>query len=175
MVSGSRSLVWVGAIALLLLMLVPSGASAQRRFAIDVRAGSGLSIGGGDGQATMRHTPAYVEAGLHSWLEEQGGVVLGGALRIELEGRASVGGVVRAGLRWSEGMLELRPSIGLAAILAPYTLVGPEAGVMMLLRIAPPVSIVVQVAVDGWLFGSDLVPGTALVMVNGAGGVEVSL
>jgi hypothetical protein len=150
-------------------------AHAQRRFAMDVRSGSGLSIGGGDGQASMRHTPTYVEAGLHSWLEEEGSVVLGGALRVEVEGRVSIGGVVRAGLRWTSDMLELRPSIALAAILAPYTLIGPEAGLMTLLHIAPPLSVVIQIVVDGWLFGSDLAPSTALVMINGAAGVEVAL
>lgn len=165
----------LGFLTLLALLALPSSGVAQRRFAIDARAGSGLSIGGGDGQATMRHTPAYVEAGVHSWLEEEGSVILGGALRVEVEDRASIGGVVRAGLRWTSGMLELRPQIALAAILAPYTLVGPEAGLMTLLRVAPPVAIVMQLVVDGWLFGSDLAPGTVLVMVNGACGVEISL
>jgi hypothetical protein len=159
----------------LLALAFPTTASAQRQFAMDARAGSGLSIGGGDGQATLRHTPTYVEAGVHSWMEEEASVVLGGALRVEVEDRASIGGVVRAGLRWTSGILELRPSIALAAILAPYTLVGPEAGVMTLLSIAPPLSLVLQIVVDGWLFGSDLAPGTVLVMVNGAVGVEIAL
>jgi len=159
----------------LLALFAPTLAHAQRRFAIDARSGSGLSIGGGDGQASLRHTPTYVEAGLHSWLEEEGSIVLGGSIRVEVEDRVSVGGVVRAGFRWTEGMLELRPSIAVAAILAPYTLVGPEAGLMTLLHIAPPLSIVVQIVVDGWLFGSDLAPSTALVMINGGGGVEIAL
>ena len=162
-------------IALSVLALLPTSAVAQRRFAVDVRSGSGLSVGGGDGQATMRHTPTYVEAGIHSWLEEEGSIVLGGAIRVEVEDRVSVGGVVRAGFRWTEGVFELRPSIGLAAILAPYTLVGPEAGVMTLLHVAPPLSLIVQLAIVGWLFGSDLAPSTALVMINGALGVEIAL
>lgn len=171
-----RLLPWAATLGVLLWALAPpTSAHAQRRFAVDARAGSGLSIGGGDGQASMRHTPAYVEAGLHSWLDEEGGVVLGGSLRVELEGRASIGGVVRAGLRYTAGIVELRPSIGLAAILAPYTLVGPEAGAMVIARIAPPLALVVQLAVDGWVFGSDLAPSTALVMINGAAGVELAL
>lgn len=168
-----RLLPWT-TLALVGALLLPPRALAERHFAIDARGGSGLSIGGGDGQASMRHTPTYVEAGLHSWTDDEA-VVLGGSLRVEVEGRASIGGVVRAGFRWESGMLELRPAIGLAAILAPYTLVGPEAGLMVLVRIAPPLALVLQLAVDGWVFGSDLAPGTALVMVNGAGGVEITL
>ena len=160
---------------LIVLLLVPATCHAQRHFAIDARGGSGLSIGGGDGQASMRHTPAYVEAGVHSWLEEEGSVILGGSLRVEVEGRASIGGVVRAGLRWTAGILELRPSIGLAAILAPSPLVGPEAGLMTVIQLAPPLSAILQIVVDGWLFGSDLAPSTALVMINGACGVEIAL
>lgn len=169
-----RLLPWTTGALLALVLTTPSVALAERHFAIDARAGSGLSIGGGDGQASMRHTPAYVEAGVHSWTDDES-VVLGGSLRVEVEGRASIGGVVRAGFRWTADVLELRPTIGLAAILAPYTLVGPEASLMVLVRIAASLSLVMQLAVDGWVFGSDLAPGTALVMVNGAGGVEITL
>lgn len=165
----------LAAVALALVASMPARASAQRRFSVDVRGGSGASIGGGDGQATVRHTPVYIEAGVHSWLDEESSVVLGGSVRVEVEDRASIGGVLRAGLRARFDVLELRPSIGIAAILAPYTLVGPEAGLMALIAIAPPVSLVLHLAVDGWLFGSDLAPSTVLVMVNGALGVEVSI
>ncbi len=153
----------------------PAGVSAERRFSVDARAGTGVSVGGGDGQATARRTPTYVEGGVESWLDEQAGVTVSGAVRVEVEDRVSVGGIVRAGLRADLGSIELRPSIGLAALLAPYTLVGTEASVVMAIELAPPLSMVVQLVVDGWVFGTDLAPGTALVMVNGAIGVELAL
>lgn len=165
-----------GTTALLILWAtLPVPAHADRRFAVDARAGTGVSVGGGDGQATAHRTPTYVEAGVTSWLDDEASVLLGGSVRVEVEDRVSVGGVVRAGLRADLGALELRPSIGLAAILAPYTLIGPEAGLVVAIDLLPPLSLLVHVAVDGWLFGSDLAPSTVLVMANGGIGVEIAI
>jgi len=153
----------------------PTPVQADRRFSVDVRGGTGVSVGGGDGQATAQRTPVYVEAGASSWLDDEANVLLGGAVRVEVEDRVSVGGVLRAGLRADLGPLELRPSIGIAAILAPYTLIGPEANLVVAIDLAAPLSILAFVCVDGWLFGSDLAPSTVLFMANGGLGVEVAL
>jgi hypothetical protein len=152
-----------------------SGVRAERRFAVELRAGSGLSIGGGDGQATLRRTPTFLEAGAVSWLDDDGAALVMGSARVELEDRVSIGGTLRAGLRVRLGDVELRPSAGIAAILAPFTLVGPEVAASLLVVLARPLSLVVHVAVDAWLFGSDLPPSTALVMTNGGIGVELAL
>ncbi|MBX7195659.1 MAG: hypothetical protein K1X94_26620 [Sandaracinaceae bacterium] len=169
----------IGAVGLvaaaLALFSSPLPAQADRRFAVDARAGTGVSVGGGDGQATAHRTPTYVEAGVTSWLDDEANVLLGGSVRVEVEDRASIGGVVRAGLRADLGSLELRPSIGLAAILAPFTLIGPEAGLVVAIDLLSPLSLIVHVTVDGWLFGSDLAPSTVLVMANGGIGVEIAL
>ena len=46
---------------------------------------------------------------------------------------------------------------------------------MTLITLVAPVSLVLHLAVDGWMFGSDLSPSTALVMVNGGLGFEIAL
>jgi len=170
---------WISIATLLLTMTVsviaPTPALADRRFAADLRVGSGASVGGGDGQATLRRTPIYVEAGATSWLDDQQNVLVGGSVRVEVEDRASIGGVLRAGLRADLGPLEIRPFAGLAAILMPYTLIGPEVGVFLAIELAGPLSLLVQLAVDAWLFGSDLPPSTVLFMGNGGLGVEIAL
>ncbi len=171
----TRAVLAASVLGLTVSVIAPTPVRADRRFAVDVRAGTGVSIGGGDGQATAHRTPTYVEAGATSWLDDEAHVLLGGSVRVEVEDRVSVGGVVRAGLRAELGPLELRPFIGLAAILAPYTLIGPEAGLVVSVELAAPVSILAFVCVDGWLFGSDLAPSTALFMGNGGLGVEVAL
>lgn len=164
-----------GAVVLASTVMVPTLARADRRFAVDARAATGVSVGGGDGQATAHRTPLYVEAGATSWLDDDANVLVGGAVRIEVEDRVSVGGVLRAGLRAELGALELRPFIGLAAILAPYTLLGPEAGLVLAIDLASPLSLLAFACVDGWLFGSDLPPSSVLFMANGGLGVEVAL
>lgn len=163
------------ALALTASVIAPTPAHADRRFAVELRGGSGVSVGGGDGQATAHRTPTYVEAGATSWLDDEASVLLGGTVRVEVEDRVSVGGVVRAGLRAELGPLELRPSIGLAAILAPYTLIGPEAGLVVSIELVAPISLLAFVCVDGWLYGSDLPPSTVLFMANGGLGVEIAL
>ena len=160
----------VGSVAL------PAGARAQeRRFAVDARVATGLSVGGGDGHASVRRTPLFVEAGMHTWLAAEEGFVLGASVRVELEDRVSIGGVVRAGLRARLGALELRPSLGVVAILAPYTLLGAEAGAMMVLHLDGSASILAQIAIDGFLFGSDLPNGNAIAMFNGGLGLEIAI
>lgn len=165
----------LSALVLTASVIAPTSAHADRRFAVELRGGSGVSVGGGDGQATAHRTPTYVEAGATSWLDDEANVLLGGSVRVEVEDRVSVGGVVRAGLRADLGPLELRPSIGLAAILAPYTLIGPEAGLVVSVELVAPISLLAFVCVDGWLYGSDLPPSTVLFMANGGLGVEIAL
>ncbi|MBN8614147.1 MAG: hypothetical protein J0L92_26350 [Deltaproteobacteria bacterium] len=170
---------WIWATALTLAttasVIAPTPALADRRFAVDVRAGSGVSVGGGDGQATLHRTPVYVEAGATSWLDDEQNVLVGGSVRVEVEDRASIGGVLRAGLRADLGPLEIRPFAGLAAILMPYTLIGPEVGAFIVVELAGPLSLIVHLAIDAWLFGSDLPPSTVLFMGNGGLGVEIAL
>ncbi len=158
-----------------LALAAPSSASAQRRFAIFAEAGSGVSIAGSDGQALVRRTPTYLEAGMFSWLAHDDGVWVGGSLRAEIEDRASIGGVVRAGFFLRADILELRPAIGLVAFLAPYTLVGAEVGLVCALALGDVVAITARILVDGFFTGSDLVPGSILLMANGAVGVEIRL
>lgn len=153
----------------------PDTASAQRRFAVYGESGTGLSIAGTSGQALLRRTPTYVEAGLISWLAHDDGMWVGGALRAELEDRASIGGVVRAGFFFRADFFELRPAMGLVVFFAPYTLVGAELGFVAALALGDTVAITTRVLVDGFFTGSDLIPGSILLMTNLALGLEIRI
>jgi hypothetical protein len=155
----------------------PEGkAHAQtRRFAVDARVLTGLSVGGGDGQARLRRTPLFVEAGMHTWLEEEEQVVIGAAVRVEVEDRASIGAVVRAGFRAMLAPIELRPSIGLVAILAPFTLFGVDAGMVLAMHFTDRIAVLAHLVIDAYLYGSDLPTGTVVTSFNGGLGFEVGL
>lgn len=182
----SRSAVWntkctsarvprLAALLLALAALAPDTAEAQRRFAVHAESGSGLSIAGSDGQALLRRSPVYVEVGVLSWLAHDDGIWLGGALRMEVEDRASIGGVARTGFFARADVVELRPFIGLATYLAPYTLVGPEAGALVTFELADFMAVTTRILVDAFLAGSDLAAGTVLVMANATLGLEIRL
>lgn len=158
-----------------LATLVPSRSSAQRRFAVYGESGTGLSIAGTDAQALLRRTPTYVELGVLSWLAHDDGVWLGGGLRAEVEDRASIGGVVRSGFFARVDIVELRPFVGLAAFLAPYTLVGPEVGALVTFELADFLALTTRILVDAYVAGSDLIGGTVLVMANATLGLEIRL
>ncbi len=170
-----RTMLFILGASLALAALAPRAAYAQRRFAIDARAISGLSIGGGDGGARLRRTPLRIEVGAHTWLEEEASIVVGGSLRLEVEDRASVGGVGRAGFRVQVDVLHLLPTLGCAVVLAPFTLVGPEGGVMAAIELGGGFALVLQIAALAWLFGDDLPQGATVVEIDGGVGVELIL
>jgi hypothetical protein len=172
---GSAAVWTVAATACVLWLAAPTAAHAQRRFAIAAEVGSGLEVAGGGGQALLRRTPVYLEVGVLSWLAHDDGVWLGGGLRVEVEERASVGGALRAGLFLRAAPVEVRPSLGVVAIVAPFTLIGPELGVTIAISLADAVALAARVVLDGFLAGSDLVQGSVLVMANASLGIEIHL
>jgi hypothetical protein len=157
------------------IWFAPRAVEAQRQFAVQVESGTGLSIAGAGAQALLRRSPAFLELGMLTWLAHDDVVWLGGGLRLEVEDRASVGGVVRSGFFARADIVELRPFIGLAAYLAPYTLVGPEVGVLVAFEIADFLALTTRIVVDAYLAGSDLVQDTVLVMTNATLGLEIPL
>lgn len=161
--------------AALVSLSLPGTAEAQRRFAVHAESGSGLSIVGVGGQALLRRSPTYIEAGVVSWLANDDGAWVGGGVRMEVEDRASVGGVVRSGFFLQADVLELRPSIGAVVFIAPYTLVGAEVSALVSVSLGETFAITLRVMADGFFAGDDLIPGTVLFMANATLGLEIRL
>lgn len=162
-----------------LLLLLPllgfsRSASAQRReFAVSLSAGSGLTLGTGGGQGVVvERTPIFLDAAVRAWTDEAPNPVIGGALRFEVDGRASLGIVPR--IEWAQrlGALELRPFAGVPFFFAPFSLLGVEAGLGVRMRLGDSLGLVANFLVDAYVWGSDLPADSALVMLNGTVGIE---
>jgi hypothetical protein len=93
------------------------------------RVGSGLEIGGGEGSETVKQaSPIFVDLDIRTWTDEQGAVIWGGSLRMEVEGKASIAAVPRLELRRMLGKLELRPGVAVPMFLSPFLMFGLEGG-----------------------------------------------
>lgn len=151
-----------------------SYASAQNR-EIDVGAavGTGLSIGTGDASAVSKRSPLFIDLGARTWNDESPEWAWGGSLRLEVEGRASVGIVPRAELPHAIGPVTLRAIVGAPLFFAPFTLLGVEAGATATWKLAPRLGLFAAILFDAYVLGSDLPEGGALIMCNGALGVEL--
>lgn len=170
---GSR--IGIAALAIAAL-LAPSAASAQRRLlAPSVSAGTGLSLGNGQAEAVARRSPLFVEASLRTWTDEAPDVLLGGALRGEVEGRASIAGVARAELSRRLGRLEVRPGVAIPLFFAPFTMLGVETSLDLRIPVADVLSVGATMAASAFFVGSDVPEGATVLMFNGAVGVELLL
>jgi hypothetical protein len=151
-----------------------SYAAAQSR-EIDVGAsvGTGISIGTGDARAVSKRSPLFLDLGARTWNDESPDFSWGGSLRLEVEGRASVGIVPRAELPRSFGPVTVRAIVGAPIFFAPFTLLGAEAGATATWKLAPRVGLFAALLFDAYVLGSDLPEGGALIMCNGALGVEL--
>lgn len=158
-----------------LVALCPAEAQAQtRHITVSLSGGSGLSLGTGQHGSVMRHTPVFLDAAVRSWSSEEPNPVLGGVLRVEVDGRASIAVVPRAELVREFGPVQLRPFAGLPFFFAPFTLLGAEVGLML----AVPMSktrLVAGVLVDAFFWGSDLPSGQAVVALNLSVGLELDV
>ncbi|MDH5490387.1 MAG: hypothetical protein OEY14_00290 [Myxococcales bacterium] len=159
------------------LLLSPSGAAAQGpRLSVGLGLGSGLTLGTGQGGVLAEHTPLFLEANLRTWSQESGerGItVLGGALRLEVDGRVAVAAVPRAELLLALEAMELRPWIGAPFFFAPFSLLGLEVGLGLAIPIGERARFVGAFLLDAFFWGSDLPSGGAIVGMNLSAGVEL--
>ncbi|MEM7607029.1 MAG: hypothetical protein AAF411_16870 [Myxococcota bacterium] len=159
-----------------LALFVGTGEAQERHFTVSGSLGSGLSFGGAGGETRMRRAPLFLDAEFRSWVSESGNVrdpVVGLALRMEVEGRASVAFVPRVGLMRKLGRMEFRPFLGAVAFVAPFSLVGAELGAEMALTVHGRSRLIVTALADAYVWGSDLPDGSALVTVAATVGFEV--
>jgi len=165
---------FLGCALLLVVLGVSPRVEAQRRaFAVSLSGGSGLTFGtGGSQDVVMQRTPIFLDAAVRAWTDEAPNPVIGGALRVEVDGRASVGIVPR--VEWDQrlGSLELRPFAGVPFFFAPFSLLGIELGVGAAFPLGDSLRLVANFMVDAYVWGSDLPADSAVIMLNGTIGIE---
>lgn len=166
----------VAALVAVLGLVGASEAAAQRDLSVGLFAGSGLSLGTGGGaeraEVAMRRSPTFIDLEVGAWNPERPDPVLGAALRLEVDGRAAVGLVPRAGFRRSRGSVELRAAFGLPVFVAPFSLLGAEVAAGVGVPVGGGFAFVSELLVGGYFWGSDLPRGGALVKLDLRLGLE---
>ena len=161
----SLTLLWAG--------WSPTTASAQRRFAVQAAVGSGGTIGGGATEAVAsQRSPTFFDLGVSSWLVDDPVWWLGGSIRGELETVVSIGATIRVGLAVDVAPVAIRPYLGAAVFFAPFELVGPELGVDLTVTVVERFAVFMRLYADAFFAGSDVPQNAAVLMFNGALGVE---
>ncbi|MFT5354614.1 MAG: hypothetical protein ACI9KE_001821 [Polyangiales bacterium] len=161
------------------LLCASSSAEAQtRNISVSLLAGSGVSFGTGSGQSILRHSPTHLDLAFRTWVSEGKHLrnpIVGAALRIEVEGRASVGIVPRAELMQTLGSVQIRPFVGVPFFFAPFSLLGAEVGAALTFQLHGQTNVLVTVVVDAYFWGSDLPDGQAIVSLNVGIGFELGM
>jgi len=140
-----------------------------------VSAGNGVEIGSGDGQTIVQRSRLFIDIGARTWTDELREVTWGGSVRVEVEGRASVAFVPRAELEQHLGPLAIRPGAGVPMFIAPFTMVGVEGSLMGVLSLGRTLGVFGAVLIDAFFLGTDVPNDSAVLMFNGAIGVELAL
>ena len=170
---GSSSALAIAA-TLALLFVAPDSAAAQSRsYAIALTGGSGLSFGTGAQSTVIARTPVFVDVAFRTARSDEPTLAYGGSLRVEIDGRVGIGGVVRAELVVPLGPLALRAGAGVPFFFAPYVLVGVEGSLTVRWPASAPFAVTASILLDAYFAGSDLPRDSALFMTNGALGVDL--
>jgi hypothetical protein len=100
-------------------------------------------------------------------------LLIGGALRIELEGANAVAGIFRFQLRHPFGPIELRPGIGVPFYIAPRTMLGAEAGMWGRMTFSPDLALLAAFTASALVMGDDIPKGTTVIMLQIFVGAEL--
>lgn len=158
------------------LLLAGAPAAAQtRETGLGLAAGTGVELGGGSAETVALRTPFFLDLAGRTWTDEEPDLAWGGSLRVEVEGRASVAIVPRAELPRRIGPIRLRPGAGVPIFFAPFTMLGVEVGVTAALDLGHGLAATAALTADAFFAGSDVPEGAAVLMFNGALGVELEL
>jgi len=171
---GASAFVLAATVALLLVTIAPGSAAAQSRaYAVALTGGSGLSFGTGAQSTVIARTPVFVDVAFRTTRSDQPTLAYGGSLRVEIDGRVGIGGVVRAELVVPLGPLALRAGAGVPFFFAPYVLFGVEGSLTVRWPASAPFAVTASILLDAYFAGSDLPRDSALFMTNGALGVDL--
>jgi hypothetical protein len=160
-------------LATLALFAAPGSADAQTRgYAASLTGGSGLSVGNGPQTAVLARTPVFIDASFRTMRSDEPTFSYGGSLRVEVDGRVGIGGVIRAELVHPLGPVGFRAGIGVPFFFAPYVLLGVEGSLTVRWPATTPIAATASLLIDAYFAGSDLPRNSALFMANGALGVD---
>jgi hypothetical protein len=154
----------------------PAAAWGQsRKTGVLLDLGTGLEVGGSGGGTVAARSPLFLDVGARTWTDEQPEVSWGGSLRVEVEGRASAAVVPFAEVQRPLGPLLLRPGVGVPFFFAPFTMLGLEGVLTARLGLGAGLALLAAVRVDAFFLGSDVPADSAVLMFNGACGVELAI
>ena len=164
------------------VLLAASAVDAQQRVTtFSAHAGSGLSLGtsnssvGGQSMVTLRRTPVFIEIEGRTYDTGRPDPMIGAALRVEVDGRASVAIVPRVQLQRAAGKVSFRVFLGAPFFFAPFSMLGAELGGGISIPFGKYVSLGVHAMVDAFFWGSDLPDDTVVIGINGMAGLEMRL
>lgn len=164
--------------AALLVVLFFAAAPAQaqtRGTGLGIAAGTGVELGGGSAKTVTARSPFFLDLAARTWSSEQPDMMWGGSVRVEVEGRASVAIVPRAELLRRIGPLSVRPGAGVPFFFAPFTMLGVETGVTVVLDLGHGFGALATVTAAAFFLGSDVPKDSAVLMFNGVLGAELTL
>ena len=172
----TRPPTWWAAIVLAVAVLgLGVEAEAQtRHHSASIAAGSGVTLGTSQSGTAITHSPLFLDIAYRTWSSEEPWLVVGASGRVEVDGRTSVGVVPRVELSYDAGPMLLRPGLGAPLFIAPFTMFGVEGSLTGQLTITESVAALATIAVDAFLFGSDVPSDSVVLMFNGAVGVALT-
>lgn len=152
----------------LLSLAAPARTSAQTPFmSTQLAFGSGITWGNGPADQTVsRRSPMFVDAAMRTWSSEEPSLMLGGSLRMEIEGRTSIGVVPRVEILKKLGSITLLPGAGIPLFFSPFSMIGVEVSTAMLMPLSDAFSLSAAATFDGYFFGSDVPDKSAVIMFN---------
>ncbi len=153
--------------ALLLTLATTSVQAQQQRWAASLGVGSGLTLGSGsNAQTALRRTPIHVDAAFRSWSSPGFTAMYGASLRLEVDGRVSVGLAPEVGVQVPLGSIELRPYVAVPFVIAPFSLLGAELGVAARVPSQGAWGCLISLGAGGYFWGSDLPGKQAIGSIN---------
>jgi hypothetical protein len=137
-------------------------------------AGSGASFGTGDATTVVLMSPTFIDIDIIVSSNELPKLEYGIAFQAEVQGRVSAGIIPQ--LRFSTGHPKWRlyGLIGVPIFVAPFTMLGVEAGGGVNWRVAEHFGLYGEVVVDLFLTGSDLQEDGMAVRLDGCLGARVA-
>jgi hypothetical protein len=133
--------------------------------------GAGFMRGGHGGLFSANRSPLALEVQVLTARAPR--FLLGGALRMELEGGKAVAAILRFQVRHPFGPLELRPGLGLPFYIAPRTMLGPEAGLWARMTFSPDLALLAAFSAAAFVMGDDVPKGSTVIMLQVFVGAEL--
>jgi hypothetical protein len=127
--------------------------------------------GGHGGLMDAQLAPISLDVNVFRILDKT--LLVGGALRVELEGDKAVAGIARVALRHMMGSLEIRPGVGLPFYFAPRTMLGPEVSLGVRFGLSKDLAFMLQLSAAAFMVGNDVPPGNTVTMFQLFIGLEL--